>query len=163
MTNILASVLKNLKQIGRETVEIAAKNTGKVTSSVITGEALVGNLKPMTAEQSQKANEEEAKRQQEIDKIKQEYMGQPGRNVESEMKQVSEEIKRKEAEEERFLENLKRQREAEAREREQMNASVPGNSKKEAAKHQGQRGHKKHAPDPASMSATGEKTGGKID
>lgn len=162
MTSILSNVLKNLKQIGQETVEIAAKNTGEMVSSVITGEALIGGIKPMSDLEMQKAKQDEAKKQQEAEKIKQEYMGL-GRDVEAEIEEVRKEKERQEQEEEKFLLNLERQRLAETREREQMNADVPTNSKKEAAKHQGQRGHKKHAPDPVAMSATGEKNGGKID
>jgi len=83
--------------------------------------------------------------------------------VGQEIEQVHKEKEQQDEQQEKFLENIKLQREAEERERAQMNAEVPGNSKKEAAKHQGQRGHKAHAPDPASMSATAEMTGGKID
>ena len=136
-----------------------AKNTGEVTSSVITGKALVGDIKPMTNEQMSKAKQDEIKKQQEIEKIKQEFVGQ-GRNVEGEIEEVRREREKREAEEERFLKNLEIQRQNEAVEREQMSAGIPGNSKKEAAKHQGQRGHKAHAPDPVAMSATGEKSGG---
>ncbi|MFA7300863.1 MAG: hypothetical protein WC069_00935 [Candidatus Shapirobacteria bacterium] len=159
MNNIVSGILKNLKQIGQETVEIAAKNTGEMTSSVITGRALVGDLKPMTNEQMSQAQKEEVKKQQEVEKIKQEYMG-AGRNVEQEVEEVRRDREKKEKEEEQFLLNIERQRMAETREREQMQGGVPTNSKKEAAKHQGQRGHKKHAPDPVAMSATGEKSGG---
>lgn len=164
MTGIISGFFKGIKSIGEETVEKAVDNTGKIASGIITGEQLFGIKKqPMSMEQEQRAKQEdEMKKRQEEEKIKQEFMGQ-GRNVEQEIEQVRKEKERKEEEEEKFLLNLERQRMAEAREREQMNAGVPSNSKKEAAKHQGQRGHKAHAPDPASMSATGEMTGGKID
>jgi hypothetical protein len=83
--------------------------------------------------------------------------------VEQEIEKVRDEKKNKE-EEERFLKNLERQRENERIEREQMQAEVPVNSKREAAKTQFSPGkRKKQAPDPASMSATNEMTGGKID
>lgn len=163
MSGIISGFVKGIKSIGEETVEKTLEHTGKIASGIITSKDLLGINSSMSSEQEQRARQEdEIKKKQEEEQIKQEYMGQ-GRNVGQEIEQVIKEKERKEEEEEKFLENLKRQREAEAREREQMNVDVPGNSKKEAAKHQGQRGHKAHAPDPASMSATGEKNGGKID
>jgi len=163
MNKIVSDFLKGIKSIGQETAEKSVEHVGEIASTIITGEALVGNLKPMSNGQEQKARQEdEIKKRQEEEKIKQEYMGQ-GRNVEGEIEQVRKEKEQEDEQQERFLKNLEIQRQNEAREREQLNAEVPGNSKKEAAKHQGQRGHKKHAPDPASMSATGEKNGGKID
>ncbi len=160
MNNILANVIKNLKQIGEETVEKSVDNVGKIASGIITGADLVG-LKPMTAEQEQKVKQEEVKKQQEMSDLRSQMSD--GRNIEQEIDQIRKEKERKEEEEENFLKNLERQRIAEVQEREQMSTNIPTNSKKEAAKHQGQRGHKAHAPDPASMSATGEMTGGKID
>lgn len=160
MNNIVSGFFKGLKSIGEETVEKSIEHTGKVVSGVITAKDLLGINNSMTFGQEQKARQEDdIKKKQEEEQIKQEYMGQ-GRNVEQEIEQVRKEKERKEEEEERFLKNLEIQRENERREREQMQASVPTNSKKEAAKHQGQRGHKKHAPDPVAMSATGEKSGG---
>lgn len=117
---------------------------------------MVGGKPPMTEEARQKALQED-------EKMKQEYLGAP-RDVEKEIEKVRDEKKRKENEEEKFLKNLERQRENERIERQQMQAEVPGNSKREAAKTQFSPGkRKKQTPDPASMSATAEMTGGKID
>ena len=130
---------------------------GKIVSGIITGADLVG-VKPMTDAQEQKVKQEEANKQREMADLRSQMA--EGRDVEQEVEKVRDEKKRKDEEEEKFLKNLERQRENERREREQMNLNVPGNSKKEVAKHQGQRGHKKYAPDPVAMSATGEKSGG---
>jgi len=164
MTSIISGFLKGIKSIGQETVEKTVEHTGKIASGIITGQELIGNLKPMSNEQQTKAQQEEVKKQQEVEKIKQEYMGQPARNVEQEIEKVRDEKDRKEEEEERFLKNLERQRENERIERLQMQVEVPGNAKREAGKRQFAPGKKKkQAPDPASMSATNEMTGGKID
>ncbi len=163
MAGIVSGFFKGIKSIADETAEKSVEHTGKIASGIITGEKLFGIEKSMTPEQEQKARQsDEIKKKQEEEKIKQEYIGQ-GRNVEQEIEQVRQEKERKNEEEEKFLENLKRQREAEAKEREEMNLNLSGNSKKEAAKHLGQKSRKAQMPDPASMSATGEMTGGKID
>lgn len=160
MTSIISGFFKGIKSIGEETVEKSMEHTGKVITGMITAKDLLGINNSMSSGQEQKAKQEdEIKKKQEEEKIKSEFMGQ-GRNVEQEVEQVRKERERKEEEEERFLKNLEIQRENERREREQMQGGVPTNSKKEAAKHQGQRGHKKQAPDPVAMSATGEKSGG---
>ena len=159
MNNIVSGFIKGIKSIGEETVEKTVEHTGKIASGIITGQELVGNMKPMSNEQQTKAQQEEVGKQKEINDIRGQITDN-GRNVEQEIEKVRQEKKRKEEEEEKFLENLGRQRENERIERQQMQAEVPGNAKKEAAKHQGQRGHKKYAPDPVAMSATGEKSGG---
>lgn len=159
MNNIISGFIKGIKSIGQETVEKSVEHTGKIASGIITGKDLVGGNAPMTDENRQRSQQEdEMKKQKEMADLRSQMS--EGRNVEQEIEKVREEKKRKEEEEERFLKNLERQRQNERVEREQMQAGVPGNSKKEAAKHQGQRGHKKHAPDPVAMSATGEKSGG---
>lgn len=141
-------------------MEKTVDNVGKIASGIITGADLVGGKPPMTDEDRQKALQEDEKMKQAAVAG---AMASQGRDVEGEIEEVRKEKEKKEEEEERFLKNLEIQRENERIEREQMQAGVPGNAKKEAAKHQGQRGHKKQAPDPASMSATNEMTGGKID
>lgn len=159
MTSIISGFFKGIKSIGEETVEKTVEHTGKIASGIITGQELVGNLKPMSNEQQTKSQQEDERiKQQEMADLRSQMSG--GRNVEQEIEKVRDEKKRKEEEEEKFLKNLERQRENERIERQQMQSEVPGNAKKEAAKHQGQRGHKKHAPDPVAMSATGEKSGG---
>jgi len=157
MTGIISGFIKGIKSIGGETVEKSADNVGKIVSGIITWADLVG-VKPMTDAQEQKVKQEEANKQREMADLRSQMA--EGRDVEQEVEKVRDEKKRKDEEEEKFLKNLERQRENERREREQMNLNVPGNSKKEVAKHQGQRGHKKYAPDPVAMSATGEKSGG---
>jgi hypothetical protein len=161
MNNIISGFFKGMKSIGEETIEKSADNAGKIVSGIITGQDLVG-VKPMSSEQEEKVKQEdEIKKQKEMEELKSQVLD--GRNVGQEMEQVYKEKEQQDEQQEQFLENIKRQREAEEREREQMNADVPGNSKKEAAKHLGQKSRKAQMPDPSSMSATAEMTGGKID
>lgn len=155
-------VLQQLKQVGTETVEKAVEEAGKIGETIILGKELLGNIQPMNErDYIQKQQDDNVKRQQEINKLKQEMA--PGRNVDREIEQVRDEKRQKEDEQERLmLESIKRQREVEELERAQM-SQAPGNAKREAAKLQGQPGRKKsQQPDPSQMSQTSEFKG-KID
>jgi len=162
--NIPIKILNAIQKAGTEIVETGIKGTEQVLSTVITGQELVGDIKPMNEGEMAKARAEEEKKQEKMSDLRSEMSGQ-GRNVEAEIEKIVEEKKRKEEEDQKeFLENIKRQREAEEAERQNM-SEEPVNNKREAAKRQFAPGKKKksQAPDPTSMSATSEFKGGKID
>ncbi|MEI8068095.1 MAG: hypothetical protein WCG91_04095 [Candidatus Shapirobacteria bacterium] len=162
MNNQTASdFLKGIKELGSETVEKAAEESGKIFESVITGRELLGDIKPMNEQElAQKKQEENKKKQQEMEQLKAE-MGR-GRNVSQEIEQISNEKKKKEEEEEKvFLENLKRKREEE-RQEEIMNSQMMESSPSHH-KDKGGNPHKTQQPDPSQMSQTNEFKGGKID
>ncbi len=158
-------ILNAIQNAGTEIAEQGIKSAEQVMNTVITGQELVGDAKPMSEEELAKAKaEDERKKQEEMEKLRQ----IPGRNVEGEIKQIVEEEKSEEKrKEEEFLQKVKMQREAEERERAAMAAEEPGNQKKEAAKRSMAPGKKKSsqtaAPNAAQMSATSEFKGGKID
>lgn len=157
-------ILQAIQNAGTEIAEQGIKGAEQVMSTVITGQELVADAKPMSEEEMMKAKaEDERKKQEELAKLRQ----TPGRNVEAEVTQV---IQEKQSEEDKqqkeFLEKIRLQREAEARERANM-AEEPGNEKRERAKHSMSPGKKKSsttaAPNATQMSATSEFKGGKID
>lgn len=156
---MIKKVVSSLGQIVTETVEKAAKETINIASGVIIGRELVGDIKPLSEPDLAKAKEEEKKKQEELEKLR----NIPGRQVEKEIEEVRDEKKKKAEEEERqFLENIKRQREAEEAERNQR-VDETGNPEREAKKKQFVPGpKKKQQPDPASLSQTSEFKG-KID
>lgn len=153
-------ILQAIQDAGTEIEEQGIKSTEQVISTVLTGQELVADAKPMSDEEMNKAKaDDERKKQEELTKLRQ----TPGRYVGAEMKRVNEEEKSEEEQKQKeFLEKIKMQREAEARERDNM-VEEPGNPKREAKKHQFAPGPKKKAPDPSQMSATSEFKGGKID
>lgn len=162
--NIPVKILKAIQQVGTEIAEQGIKSTEQALNTVITGQELVADAKPMNEAEMAKAKaEDERKKQEELEKIR----NIPGRNVEEEVKQIIDEKKSEEDQKEKeFLENIKRQREMEEAERNNLMAE-PGNSKREQAKHS-MSPHKKKssqtaAPNMSSMSATSEFKGGKID
>jgi hypothetical protein len=105
-----------------------------------------------------KAEEEEKRSDKEMSDLRQNIGG--GRNVEGEIEEVRRQREAEEKEkEERILEEVARQREIEAMEL--VSLETPGNQKKSAAKMQGVKG-KKSAPDLTQMSATAEFKG-KVD
>lgn len=157
-------ILQAIQNAGTEIAEQGIKGAEQVMSTVITGQELVADAKPMSEEEMAKAKaEDERKKQEELAKLRQ----TPGRNVEAEVTQV---IQEKQSEEDKqqkeFLEKIRLQREAEVRERANM-AEEPGNEKRERAKHSMSPGKKKSsttaAPNATQMSATSEFKGGKID
>jgi antitoxin component of MazEF toxin-antitoxin module len=154
--SIPKQVLQQLQNVASETVEKSVKEAGNIGATIISGKELLG-LTPMTAgEYQQKQQEDETKKQKEINNIM-------GRNVGQEIENVIDEKEQKAKEEEQaMLDNIKRQREAEAMEQASM-MQAPGNAKRNAAKHQGLPGKKKsQQPDPSQMSQTSEFKG-KID
>ena len=162
--NIPTKILNVIQQVGTEVAEQAVKTGEQVMNKVITGQELVGDAKPMNETEMAKAKaEDERKKQEELAKIR----SIPGRNVEGEVKQIIDEKKSEEDQKQKeFLENIKRQREMEEAERNNL-MTEPGNSKREQAKHSMSPNKKKSsqtaAPNMSSMSATREFKGGKID
>lgn len=162
--SIFKKVVKGLGEIGKETVEKGVGGVVEITQSVITGQELLGDLKPVDAQEMDNIRKkEDEEKEQEMARIRAAAMGQ-GRNVEEEIKAVRSEREREDEEKEKiFLENIKQQREAEERERQEW-TEIPGNAKKEAAKRQFTPGkRKKQLPDASQMSQTSEFKGGKID
>jgi len=157
--NILKKVVKGLGEVGAETIKESGKQAVDIVSGVITGKELIGNIDPMSdQEMAQAQAKDERQKQEEMAKMQ----NLAGRNVEAEIKEVVQEKESEEQQKEReFLENIKRQREAEEAERHSL--EEPGNVKREAKKKQFAPGPKKKSPDPSQMSATSEFKGGKID
>lgn len=154
------NVVPKIAQIASETVEKTVQEGAKLVTGIISGQELVGDAKLMgEAEMNRVKAEDERKKQEEMMKLK----NIPGRNVEGEIEAVRDEKKRIEEEQEKqFLENIKRQREAEEAERQEW-VEEPTNSKREAAKTQFAPGKKrKSQPDLQAMSQTAE-VKGKVD
>ena len=159
--SIPKKVLQGVGEIGVETVKEGTKQVTEMLNTIITGQELIGNAKPMSEEEMAKAKaEDERKKQEELNKIQ----NIPGRNVEAEIKEIVGEKKNNEEEKEKeFLEKIRLQREMEEKERENF-VEMPGNTKRESAKTQFAPGkRKKQQPDATQMSQTSEFKGGKID
>jgi len=156
---IIKNVGQGLKQLGQETVEKLVEETGKIAESVITAGELLSDIKPMSDnELNQKKNEDERKKQEEMNKLRNQMSG---RNVDSEVKQISDQKKKEEDEKEKmFLENLRRQREEERRQQENNGMDLMGSKKHH--KDKGGNKHKTQQPDETQMSQTSEYKG-KID
>ena len=93
---IVKKVLGSLGQIVTETVEKTAKETMNIASGVITGQELVGDIKPLSEEAMAKAKaEEEEKKQEELGRLRQGTSASQERNVEKEMGEIRDEKKGK--------------------------------------------------------------------
>jgi hypothetical protein len=159
--SIPKKVMQGVGEIGVETIKEGTKQATEVLNTIITGQELVGNARPMSEEEMAKARaEDERKKEEELEKIK----NISGRNVEAEIKEIVVEKENSEEDKEKeFLEKIRVQREIEERERENL-VDMPGNVKREAAKTQFTPGkRKKQQPDASQMSQTSEFKGGKID
>jgi len=158
MNQIVNDFGKGFKQLGVETVEKLVEETGKIAESVITAGELLSDIKPMSDnELNQKKAEDERKKQEEMNKLRNQMSG---RNVDSEVKQISDQKKKEEDEKEKmFLENLRRQRE-ERRQQENNGMDLMGSKKHH--KDKGGNKHKTQQPDETQMSQTSEYKG-KID
>lgn len=164
--NIPTKILNAIQQAGTEVAEVGVKGTETVLKTVITGQELVPDAKPMSEEEMARARAEDEKKKKEG--IENELKNIPGRDVSGEMRQVAQEEKSEEEQKQKeFLENIERQRRAEEEERKALATSEPGNQKREAAKRSMAPGKKKSAqtaaPNASQMSATSEFKGGKID
>jgi len=120
MTGIVKGVIKGLGSIGVETVEKSAEHVGKMAETIITGQELLGGIGPMKQGEYQRTmKEEEIKKNREMEEIRDKIGG--GRNVEAEIEEVRKEKEKEEEEKEKeFLEQIRRQREAEMAERQDM-------------------------------------------
>lgn len=159
MNQIVNDFGKGLKQLGQETVEKLVEETGKIAESVITAGELLSDIKPMSEnELNQKKAEDEEKKKKEMSDLRSQMSV---RNVDSEIKQISDQKKKEEDEKEKiFLENLKRQREEERRQQENNGMDLMGSKKHH--KDKGGNKHKTQQPDETQMSQTNEYKG-KID
>lgn len=161
-------IIQAIQNAGTEIAEQGVKSTEQMISTVVTGQELVADAKPMSDEEMVKAKaEDERKKQEEMESLRQKTMAKQGRNVEAEVTQIQHEKESEEEKQEReFLERVKLQREAEERERSNF-FEEPGNEKRERAKHSMAPGKKKGSttavPNASQMSATSEFKGGKID
>jgi len=155
-------VLQGVAEIGVETVKEEAKQAVEIVNTIITGQELVGNARPMSEAEMAKAKAEDEKKKEEG--IENELKNIPGRDVGGEIKQIVEEKKSKEEQDQQdFLRKIEEQRQAEEAERNSL-INEPGNTKREAAKTQFAPGkRKKQRPDASQMSQTSEFKGGKID
>ena len=156
---IIKNVGQGLKQLGQETVEKLVEETGKIAESVITAGELLSDIKPMSEKElNQKKAEDEEKKKKEMSDLRSQMSV---RNVDSEIKQISDQKKKEEDEKEKiFLENLKRQREEERRQQENNGMDLMGSKKHH--KDKGGNKHKTQQPDETQMSQTNEYKG-KID
>ena len=156
---IIKNVGQGLKQLGQETVEKLVEETGKIAESVITAGELLSDIKPMSEKElNQKKAEDEEKKKKEMSDLRSQMSV---RNVDSEIKQISDQKKKEEDEKEKiFLENLKRQREEERFQRENNGLDIM--SSKKHHKDKGGNKHKTQQPDETQMSQTNEYKG-KID
>ena len=129
MKKIPKKVVQGLKQVGEETGKELVGQTKKIVTGVISGKELVGDTKVMTEKElAAKQVDDERKKNEEMSKLR-------GRDVEGEVTQIRKEKEQKEDEEEKFLEEVKIQREAEDKERQKLAAetgvsSNPGKRKK---------------------------------
>lgn len=157
-------VVAGLKSVVTETVEKTAEEAGKIVTGVISAGELLPGVKSLSPEEEIREKQKaEDKRQEELKKVR-EQMCQ-GRNVETEIKEIGDDKDKKDEEEERiFLENIRRQREMEAAERQQIESGVSSNPAKQK-KSRGSafaKGKKKSQPQMDQMTATGEFKG-KVD
>ncbi|MFA6518732.1 MAG: hypothetical protein WCV93_03765 [Candidatus Shapirobacteria bacterium] len=136
MVSIAKSVLKGLGSIGVETVEKSAEHLGKIAETIITGQELLGGIKPMAqGEYQKKVSEDELRKKEEMKEIRDKIGG--GRNVEAEIEEIRKEKEKEEEEKEKqFLEQIRRQREAEMAERQ----ALSGGESTNPAKRKKQRG-----------------------
>jgi hypothetical protein len=151
---------QGFKQLGEETVEKLGEEGQKILENTITGKELLGLEGGVSEEEiAKRKQEDEIHKQEEIRKIKEE-MGR-GRNVESEIEQISQEREQKEEEEEK-LEERKEQQQREMERQEQMSDYVMMEAPKKHHKDKGGNKHKTQQPDSSQMSQTSEFKG-KID
>jgi len=166
MKQIIGDVVKGLAKIGEETGKEMVKEVAKIGETIISGEELLGDIKPMTDEEMTKKNmEEERKKQEELQKLRSQ-MQEKGRNVEDEVKQIRKE-KEKEEQQEKQKEAEEKRRAAEERQRQAQAGVEEGAISTNPAKQKKSRGSafankKKQQPDQSQMSQTQEFKG-KID
>ena len=100
---IVKKVLGSLGQIVTETVEKTAKETMNIASGVITGQELVGDIKPLSEEAMAKAKaEEEEKKQEELGRLRQGTSASQERNVEKKWEKLGTRKRKEEEEEKQF-------------------------------------------------------------
>lgn len=105
--SIAKKVLKGLGGIGEETGKEALHHVAEMTTGIITGKELLGQVTEMSDEQlQQKKLEDERKSKEEMAKLQAQMNGQ-GRHVEQEMEQVHQEKEQIEEQKEKEEEQQK--------------------------------------------------------
>lgn len=157
--SIAKKVLQNLSQIVEETGKEAVKQVGEMTTGIITGKELLGNIADMSdAELNKKKAEEERKKQQEMADLRSQMPGQ-GRDVEKEIEEIRKEKEEKEKQEAR----AEQQGQQQMQQQQMMAQPVFEPMGKPARGKQGGGGKKKkQQPDDEAMSQTNEFKG-KVD
>ncbi|MFA4826775.1 MAG: hypothetical protein WC596_00765 [Candidatus Shapirobacteria bacterium] len=166
MKQIIGDVVKGLVKIGEETGKEMVSEAAKIGETIISGEELLGDIKPMTEEEmAKKKMEEERKKQEELQKLRLQ-MQEKGRNVEEEVRQIREE-KEKEEQQEKQKEMEEKRRTAEEQQKQAQAGAEEMTTSTNPAKQKKSRGSafvnkKKQQPDQSQLSQTQEFKG-KID
>lgn len=151
MNQIVKDFGKGFKQLGEETVEKLVENSGMIVEPIITAQELLGDIRPMSDEEmTRKRAEDEAKKQEEIDKLK--HGGEQGRNVEDEMEKIRRQNEKEDEEREKYFEQMKEQQEKE----QQVQMIDYDLVASKHPKNKGGNPHKKQQPDQSQMSQTAE-------
>lgn len=131
---IIKNAVKQIKDLGVETVKEFGKAAGKITKGMGVNE-LLGDIKSMSDEELQKRKmEEEKKKREEEQKLKALIKGN---NLEEDMKKLREERERTEQEKEK-QEMEQKKREEEERQRQEMeNSELPSSPNKQKKKRGG--------------------------
>jgi len=161
MNQIIKDFGKGFKQLGQETAEKLVEETGKIAESVITARELLGDINLLSDDElAQRKAEDDKNKQEEMSRLRQDFGGQFGRPVESEMEKIRHQKEKEEEEKGNIeLENLKRQKEME-RQDQMVDFELMQPLKRQ--KNKGGNPHKKQQPDQTQMSQTSEYKG-KID
>ena len=161
MSQITNDFKKGLGQLGVETAEKLVEETGKIAESVITARELLGDINLLSDDElAQRKAEDDKNKQEEMSRLRQDFGGQAGRPVESEMEKIRHQKEKEEEEKGNIeLENLKRQKEME-RQDQMVDFELMQPSKHR--KDKGGNKRKTQQPDHTQMSQTSEYKG-KID
>ena len=180
---ILKGVVRNLAQLGVETIEKASEEGQKIVESIITGKELLGLERTMTdGELEIHKQKDKIKSQDEINRLKGQMSGKEDnkngnndkkiqekpRNIEEELTQLKRQKEKEEGEKQKYYEEQeeerRKQREKEQAEYFESNVESTNPSKQKKSRGSAFANKKKHKPDTSQTSATQEyKGGGKID
>ncbi len=174
---ILKGVVKGLGQLGIETLETASKEGQKIIESVITGKELLGLERMDDTELEFHKQQDKAKSQEEIDKIKgqmgdkkensEQKIKEKPRNIEEELAELRRQKEQEEEEKQKYFEQQKQQEQEKERQQAEyidLTAESTNPSKQKKSRGSAFVNKKKHKPDTAQMSQTQEfNKGGKID
>ena len=174
---ILKGVVKGLGQLGMETLETASEEGQKIIESVITGKELLGLERMDDRDLELHKQQDKAKSQEEIDKIKgqmgdkkengEQKIKEKPRNIEEELAQLRRQKEQEEEEKQKYFEQQKQQEQEKERQQAEyidLTAESTNPSKQKKSRGSAFANKKKHKPDTDQMSQTQEfNKGGKID